>query len=624
MSSSSNPTPSPNGDKTLTSLSVVPPTLDLAIGGTQQLSAMATYKDGSSNDISNATAWTSSNPAVASVNSDGDVTALASGTTTITADSAGIDATSVVTVGVNITTWHGDAGRSGLNSGETALTPQNVNTKSFGKLFSYVMDGYDYGQPLYMAGVKIGGQNHNVIFAATEKDSVYAFDADSYGSGTPLWQVSLLNAGESPLTAGAIQPYEGVTSTPVIDPATQTMYVVSVQKGSASGFFRLHALDLATGAEKFGGPVVINASVPGTNSDSVNGILTLDTTCIQRAALLLTHNAVVMGFGGCHSGWVVSYDATSLAQLGVFNMSPNTDGYGTYLGAGGVWMGGGGPAADSLGNVYVTTGNGPYDGDTAFGDSVMKFDTQLHLLDHFTPYNYAFLQCKDTDLAAGGLLLIPGSQQALAGGKEGKLYLVNTDQLGGEQANDAGAAQTLWFEADLSSPYSATCTDNLGNVLTSDINSYEIFGTAAFFNNTVYLGITPTLPNVPAPIRQFAYVSGQLTPGAVASDSIGESSYGSTPFVSANGTSNGVVWMLDHGDPVQRFSPPTAAILRAYDASNVTSELYNSSQNSADTAGFGIKFTAPAVANGKVFFSTARDASSVTNPAGEIDVYGLK
>ena len=171
-------------------------------------------------------------------------------------------------------------------------------------------------------------------------------------------------------------------------------------------------------------------------------------------------------------------------------------------------MGGGGPAADSSGNIYMTTGNGPYDGLTSFGDSVMKFNAQLKLLDHFTPDDFAFLECKDEDLAAGGLLLIPGASEALVGGKTGKMYLVNTGNLGGEQATDAGATQWLWFEQDLSAPYSATCTDNTGNVLTDNINSYQIFGTAAFFNGSAYLGITPSLTTIPGPVRQFTYPAG--------------------------------------------------------------------------------------------------------------------
>jgi hypothetical protein len=521
-----------------------------------------------------------------------------------------------------VSTWHFDNGRAGLNANETALTPQNVSAPTFGKLFSVLVDGYVYAQPLLVSGLTINGGTHNAVFVATENDSVYAFDADSQGTGSPLWQVSLLNAGETPITNASIQPVLGITSTPAIDLASNTMYVVSTEALNGAGSFRLHALDITTGAEKFAGPVTLQASVPGTNSDSVGGMVSLTTSCLQRAALLLANGSVFIGFGACHSGWLLSYDAKTLGQTGVFNASPNLDGEGTFGGAGGVWMGGGGPAADDSGNVYISTGNGPADGTTAFGESVLKFDSQLHLLDYFTPHDWQFMDCKDTDLAAGGVLLIPGSSQVLAGGKSGKLYLLSTAELGGMQAGDAGATQTLWFESDLIPPYSTTCTDKQGTTWKTDINSYEIFGTGAFFNGSVYLGVTPTALSAPGPLRAFAY-NGNLTPGAATSNSILMSSYGTTPFISSNGGSGGIVWVLDHGQPIQSAGAQTAAILRAYDALSL-GELYDSTDNAGDAPGYGIKFTSPIVANGKVYIATGHDPASTANPQGELDVYGLK
>jgi hypothetical protein len=524
--------------------------------------------------------------------------------------------------GQNVVTWHFDNSRSGLNANETKLTPQNVSPQTFGKLFSYLVDGYVYGQPLLISGLSIGGSTHNTVFVSTEADSVYAFDADTFGSGMPLWQVSLLQNGETPITGAALEPLLGVTSTAAIDTSTNTMYVVSAQSNSLGGTFRLHALDITTGAEKFGGPVTVQASVPGTNSDSVDGIVSLTTSCVQRAALLLANGTIFIGFGACHSGWLLAYDAQTLTQTGVFNASPNLNGDSTYGGAGGVWMGGGGPAADTSGNIYITTGNGPYDGQTAFGDSVLKFDSQLHLLDYFTPYDYAYMDCADKDLAAGGLLLIPGSMEALAGGKSGKLYLVNTEELGSMQANNAGATQTLWFEPDLSPPYTATCTDSQRSTSSAQINSYEIFGTSAYFNGSVYLGVTPTAPLVPGVVRDFSFAGGQLSPGAITSPSILQSSYGTTSFISANGASSGILWMIDHGQPIQSAGTQTTAVLRAYDAGSLT-ELYDSTENAGDAPGFGIKFTSPIVANGKVYIATAHDPVSTPSPQGELDVYGL-
>jgi hypothetical protein len=286
-------------------------------------------------------------------------------------------------------------------------------------------------------------------------------------------------------------------------------------------------------------------------------------------------------------------------------------------------MGGGGPVSD--GNyIYITTGNGPWDGQTAFSDSILKFTQSLQLEDYFTPFVYAYMDCADADLAAGGLLLIPGTTELLAGGKTGKLYLANTGNLGQEQDNDTGATQTLWFESDLSAPYETSCTSTGQFSGTAYINSYEIFGTSAYFNGSVYLGITPTSTTVTAPVRQFPY-DGTLAYGSYTQPNILESSYGTTPFISANGTSNGILWMIDHGQPLQSGSTQTNATLRAYNANNLAAaELYSSSTNAGDVPGYGIKFSAPIAANGKVYVSTGHDPVSTANPQGELDVYGLK
>ncbi len=525
--------------------------------------------------------------------------------------------------GVNIPMWHVDAQRSGLNSHETTLTTTNVAPNTFGKLFSYAVDGYSYAEPLLMSNITVNGAVHNVLYVATENDSVYAFDADNYGTGAPLWKTSLLKSGETPLSS-YIKPVQGVTSTPVIDPSTNTIYVISTQKTSTASTFRLNALDITTGAHKFGSPVTINASVAATNSDSVNGVETLTTSCIQRAALLLANNSVYAGFGSCHSGWLVAFNASTLAQTGVFNASPNLNGEGAYASAGGVWMGAGGPVADSSGNIYITTGNGPWDGSTAWGDSILKFSPTLKLEDYFTPDDYAYLFCADGDLAAGGLMMIPGTGQLIAGGKGGMIYNVNSANMGHEQANNAGATQTLWFESDVSAPYATSCTDSTGTH-TTDINSYEIFGTSAYFNGSVYLGITPTA-NIPAGIREFKYAGGVLSYGTYTAPSVQQNTRGTTPFLSSNGATNGILWMIDQGLPLQNTgsSGTTNATLRAYDATDLATELYNSSTNSADIPGYGIKFSSPVVANGKVYISTGHDLTTATNPQGEIDVYGLK
>jgi hypothetical protein len=508
--------------------------------------------------------------------------------------------------------------RTGLNDQETLLNPANVNTTSFGKLFSYQVDGYAYAQPLYISNLTVNGAAHNVVFVATEMASVYAFDADNFGDGSPLWRTSLLQAGETPQPNGNPAPFHGLTSTPVIDPATNTMYAVSAQKSSTGSFsFRLHALDITTGKERAGSPIVIHASVPGTNAESVNGVINLTVACLQRAALLLSQGTLYIGFSACPTGWILSYNAATLSQIAVLNMSPNEDGFGEFGGAGGVWMGGGGPAADDAGNVYLATGNGPFDGGPEWGDSILKVDSHLKVVDHFTPFDWAFLQCRDLDMSSGGIMLIPGQGQLVAGSKAGEMYLINTANLGQLQPNDAGAAQTLFFSPGSSSQ---TCVDNHGQTVTGTTGTSSFYSTGAWFNGVLFEG------NDPGPVKAFQYNSGTLTQIGVTAEATSAFSYGTTPFVSSNGAGDGIMWFLDHGIPIQdpHTATPAPAVLRAYDATNLTHLLYSSAQNPADVPGFGIKFTSPIVANGKIFITTAQDPVTTASPHGELDIYGLK
>lgn len=631
--------------KTLSSIAVTPNPASFAVGATQQFTATATYSDGSTGNVTSTVTWSSSDTSVATISASGLATGVAAGPTTIKATlnsvsgSASATVTAATTSGVSISTWHVDNNRSGLNSQETALTPASVSASGgFGKLYSYLLDGYAYAEPLLVSNVSINGATHNVLYVATEYDSVYAFDADS-SSQTPLWKTSLLQANETPSGNAPIQPYQGITGTPVIDTKTNTLYVVSEEKNSVTGAggFRLNALDITTGAHKFGSPMTITASVPGTNTS--NGIgngttVTLDLSCMQRAALLEANGNIYIGFGGCPTGWLLAYNATTLAQMGIFNASPNLAGEGQYASAGGVWMGSGGPVADANGNVYITTGNGPWDGKSAFSDSVLRFpptptsgaNGTMQPADYFTPSTYQYMDCADSDLAAGGLMLIPGSTTLVAGGKMGKLYLTNATNLGHETANDSGAESELWFEADLSAPYQSNpCNDANGQTYTTEVNAYQIYGTSAFFNGYLYLGISQTGSSTIAPVRQFQWNSSALTltPGAYTSPNQPLNTRGTTPFISSNGSADGIVWMINQGVPLQQGTP-TAATLYAYDAQNFPNVLYSSNKNSGDTAGYAIKFTSPVVANGKVYISTGHDNYTATNPQGEIDVYGLK
>ena len=502
--------------------------------------------------------------------------------------------------GVHIPTWHGDNARTGLNAKESLLTPANVNVSTFGKLFSYQVDGHVFAQPLYVSNVPVGTKLKNVIYVATEYDSVYAFDADDPGTGTPLWKTSLLKSGETPLTGGNPKPWIGITSTPAIDVAGKTLYTVGAISG---GKFRLAAINIENG--KLAATEEIHASVPSTLPEAVNGQISLTTSCLQRSALVLANGTLFMGFGGCPHGWILSYDPATLQQVAVRSISPNADGYGKYPGGGGIWGSGAGPSADDNGNIFVVTGDGPNDGQTSWGESVLKLNKNLEILDYFTPAEWAFLTCKDNDLGSAGAMLMPGRNQLVVGGKNSKMFVLNQGALGHQQPNNAGAAYSGWYN---NSFYPESCTDDKGNVLTDQSADYRIYGTSAWFEGSIYVGAAP------GPVKRFKVgADGALAFSSQASTAFSINSLGTTPAVSSNGSNNGIVWAVDHGSP---FSTP--AVLHAYDALDLSHELYNSSMNSADTAGLGIKFTAPIVVNGKVYVGSAKDAS-----LGEIDVYGL-
>jgi uncharacterized protein YjdB len=623
---------------TLTAITVTPSDPSFDNGSSEQFTATATYSNSTTANVTSSATWSSSSTAVATISSGGLATGQGGGTTTISATMNSVKGSTTATVTLsgtaNITMFHMDTNRSGLNGQETVLTTANVAPETFGKLFSCPVDGYVYGAPLILSNQTIDGAKHNVLYVATENDSVYAYDADTCGGGAPLWKVSLLQSGETPLADDAILPYVGVTSTPVIDPTSGTLYVVSTEESSSGATFRLSALNVTTGAQKFGGPATIDASVAATNSQSVGGVQTLNTSCLQRAALLLANGNVYIGFGGCQSGWLLAYKASTLAQVGVFNASPKLNGEGTFASAGGIWMGGAGPVADSDGNVYVTTGNGPWDGQTAWGDSVLKFGPKpvsgangtMQPIDYFTPSIYQFMDCYDADLASGGLLLIPGSTTLIAGGKTGTMYLVDGSNLGHESSDDAGAVQEqVWGEGiTYGGTYQQSCQDSTGTNY-ANIASYEIFGSTAYFNGAAYLGVSPTSTSAPGGVRQFDFTS-TLSAQNDTSNYQNEGAFGTTPFISANGTSDGIVWYINQGNPLQNASnvSPTSASLTAYDASNYPTQLYSSTTNSGDTPGYGIKFSSPVVANGKVYISTGTDLTTVSNPRGEIDVYGLK
>ncbi|MGA2132431.1 MAG: FG-GAP-like repeat-containing protein [Bryobacteraceae bacterium] len=502
---------------------------------------------------------------------------------------------------VNVTTFHNDYARDGQNLNETILNPANVASSQFGRLFVQPVDGYAYAQPLYVANLAIAGGTHNVVYVATEHDSVYAFDADSNtgANGSPLWQVSFINpaAGINTVNSAVdldcsnIAPEVGITGTPVIDLSSNTLYVVAKTNENGVFFQRLHALDITSGAEKFGGPVVIAASVPGSGDASSGGQVAFDPLLNnQRAGLLLLNGMVYIAWAShCDispfHGWMMAYNAATLAQVAIWNSTPNGS-------DGGVWQSGAPPAVDSSGYVYLGVGNGTFDliGDGPdAGDSIVKFGPpgsgKFPVLDYFTPYNEFTLSVEDTDLGSGGVVIFPdqpaGSphQHLLVEiGKQGSLYLVNRDLMGHfNLGSDTQIVQ--WIQ--------------------------EIFGglwgTPAFWNNTLYVGGTNDA------LQAFAFntSTGLLSTTPVSASP--ETYYypGSTPSISANGTTNGIVWALEEDS--------SSAILHAYDATNLASELYNSSANASQTAGPPVNFAVPTVVNGKVYVGTAT----------QLAVYGL-
>jgi PA14 domain-containing protein/chitobiase/beta-hexosaminidase-like protein/Big-like domain-containing protein len=510
---------------------------------------------------------------------------------------------------ISVLTHHYNNSRTGANTNETVLTPAVVNTNNFGLLKKYTVDGYVYTEPLYVPNVNIPGQGtHNVVIIATEHDSVYAFDADGNAgtNGGMLWHtnlgVSALSASQNAFGArfcGScypdIVPEVGVTGTPVIDPATGTIYldVFTREVTATTNFYhRLHALNITNGMEQPNSPVVVTGSVPGTGVDSVTGVMTFNPArCNERPALTLAGGVVYLAYAGYadtdpYHGWVIGYNATNLARMTnyVFNSTPNatTATFGSHAAEGGVWMGGNGLCVDENTNLYFETGNGSFDGNTGGGnyaDSFMKLSTsnQLTLVDYFTPYNQLTLANQDTDLGSCGPILLPDSvgstnhPHLLAGtGKSGTLYLVDRDNMGHYNGTDG-------------------INGNNNNIVQSLVGATaQTWSSPVYFNNRIYL--QPSSSTMKAYIITNGHIA--TAPALAAAVSVG--AYNGGPVVSGNGTNNGIVWVLNGG------GGGGTEVLYALNATNLT-QLYNSSQLSRDIPGNGIKMITPTVANGKVY-----------------------
>lgn len=479
-----------------------------------------------------------------------------------------------------VLTYHNDDARDGAFTQETTLMPSVVNSSQFGKLQSYPVDGQMYAQPLYVPQLGIGGATHNVVFVATENNTVYAFDADGVQS-KPLWSKNLGTPSPRNDTEG-ISPMIGITSTPVIDITTGTMYVVTT---TTSGPFYLHALDITSGSEKFSGPVPVTGSVSGTGWDSNGGTIPLEKGCYQRLSLALNPvtSEIYIGFGHCNHGWLLAYDKTSLQQKAIFNDTP--DGAG-----GGLWNGGGAPVVDDLtGEVFIMTGVDQSDPPSGYNDSFLRLDgDDLSVEDFFQPDDASYLAANDADLGSGSPVLMPDNgsstpHEIRGGGKDGKVFVVNRDDMGS---------------------FSPTTNNVIETVQTGVQRFDNIFSTPAYWNGTLYFHCEADV------LRAFSWSNDLLSSDPITKGQNIVNVHGATVSISSNGSNNGIVWEIDHSN----HDSGGPAILRAYDASNISSELYDSTQaGSRDTAGLALKFTVPTIAGGKVFVGTSN----------ELDIYGL-
>jgi hypothetical protein len=515
---------------------------------------------------------------------------------------------------VSVVTQHNDISRTGQNTNESILTPANVGNSQFGLLFSLPVDAQVYAQPLYLPGLQIPGDGtHNVLFVATENDSVYAFDADSNGgsNASPLWQASLLStaygaapgatAVPSAVICEDIVPQYGITGTPVIDPVAGILYVVSFTQEGTAFVLRLHALSVTTGAEMLSGPVAIQAQVAGTGNGSSGGALKFDPKWEnQRSGLLLLNGVLYLDFAshadnGDWHGWILSYNPSTLAQIGIYTPSPNGTGSG-------FWMGGDGMAADVVdpvghpfGRMFVSTGNGdytatsPYTSAMDYGDSILNFDLTNGIptiQDEFTPFNQATLNASDGDLGSGGLVILPNQSGPyphllFQEGKAGTVYLINRDAMGGYNTSDKVVQEI------------ASATSGNG-----------VWGGPAYWNGNIYSSETRNH------LKAYSLTNGVLSSGptSISPETFGFPGPGTS--TSSLGTANGILWAVE----TDSYDTGGIAILKAYDATNVASEFYSSDQvPNRDSAGSAVKFAIPTISNGKVYVGTG----------GQVNVYGL-
>jgi len=524
----------------------------------------------------------------------------------VVTNSAGSVTSSTATLTVNnvtntssldVVTYHYDNLRTGQNTNETILTPANVNSTKFGLLGSFAVDGKVDAQPLYLSSVAIPNQGtKNVLYVVTEHDTVYAFDADTVNGNTStvLWSASMLGSGETPSDdrgCGQVTPEIGITATPVIDRARNAIYIIAMSKNSSGAYVhRIHALNLATGAELFSGPKLVSATFPGAGANSTNGQVVFDAKQYKERPGLLQIGGTIYTTWGSHcdinpyTSWVMSYDADTLAQVNVLNLVPNGSG-------GGIWMAGAAPAADAAGNIYFIVGNGdfgttlgtnglPANGDCGNCFAKISSTAPMKLLDYFATSNTVDESNSDTDFGSGGPVLLPdvtdsnGATRHLAvgSGKDTVIFVLDRDNMGKFNASQNSVYQQI---------------NGLGG---------GVFSKPSYFNGTVYYGA------VGDSIKAFPVSAAKLatTPSSRTSHTFGYP--GATPSISANGTTNGILWVVENGG---------TGVLHAYDATNLATELYNSNQAANNRDHFsGNKYITAMIANGKVYVGTPNSVAA--------------
>jgi hypothetical protein len=601
--SSSSNSQGTSGTPTPPSITTEPVSQTVDVGQTATFTVVATgpapltyqWQKNTAN-IPGATSTNYTTPATTAADSGEQFRVIVSNTAGSVTSTAASLAVNPVTGGssIDVLTYHYDNFRTGQNVNEMMLTPANVNQTKFAKLGEFLVDGKVDAQPLLLSNLAIpGAGNKNVLYVVTEHDSIYAFDADSIGAagGTILWQATALLAGEAPSDdrgCGQVTPEIGITSTPVIDRSRNAIYIIAVSKDASGNYFqRLHALNLTTGKELFGGPTPsIQATYPGAGANSSNGKVVFDPKQYnERAGLLQIGGTIYTTWSshcdiGLYTSWAISFSADTLAQTGVLNFVPNGS-------DGGIWMSGASPAADAAGNIYFIIGNGtfdttlnaagfPFNGNC--GNCFVKISSTspLTLLDYFTPSNTVSASAADNDFGSGGPLLLPDvvdatgktHQLTVGAGKDANIYVLDRGNMGKFNAG----------------------SDSIYQLISGQLAGGE-FAKPSYFNGTVYIGA------VGDQLKAFPVVNARLAASPSSESSHAFVYPGANPTISASGSANGIVWAVENSSP---------AVLHAYDATNLASEFYNSSQAANGRDHFSPnKFITPMVANGRVYVGTS-------------------